>query len=58
MKPDRCSFCKGKLVKGITEFVVKVEDEILVIKMSLHISVMNAVKRIIPRKNLKRSINL
>ncbi len=32
MKPDRCSFCKGKLVKGKTEFVVKVGEEILVIK--------------------------
>jgi YgiT-type zinc finger domain-containing protein len=32
MKPDRCSFCKGKLAKGKTEFVVKVDDEILVVK--------------------------
>ncbi len=32
MKPDRCSFCKGRLVKGKTEFVVKVDDEILVVK--------------------------
>lgn len=32
MKPDRCSFCKGKLVNGKTEFIVKVGDEILVVK--------------------------
>ena len=32
MNPDKCSFCKGKLVKGNAEFVVKVKDEMLVIK--------------------------
>ena len=32
MNPDKCSFCKGKLVKGKTEFVVKVKEEMLVIK--------------------------
>ncbi|MCD4798793.1 MAG: YgiT-type zinc finger protein, partial [Methanosarcinales archaeon] len=32
MKPDSCSFCKGKLVKGKTEFVVRVENEVLAIK--------------------------
>ncbi len=32
MMPDRCSFCKGKLVKGKTEFVVRVENEVLAIK--------------------------
>jgi len=32
MKPDRCSFCKGRLIEGKTEFVVKVGEEILVIK--------------------------
>jgi len=32
MIPDSCSFCKGKLVKGETEFVVRVENEVLVIK--------------------------
>ncbi|MCX9014122.1 MAG: type II toxin-antitoxin system MqsA family antitoxin [Candidatus Methanoperedens sp.] len=32
MIPDKCSFCKGKLVKGKTEFVVKANDEMLVIK--------------------------
>ncbi len=32
MKPDRCSFCKGKLIKGKTEFVVKLGEEVLVIK--------------------------
>ncbi|MBE0523087.1 MAG: type II toxin-antitoxin system MqsA family antitoxin [Methanosarcinales archaeon] len=31
-KPDRCSFCKGKLIKVKTEFVVKVEKEILTVK--------------------------
>ena len=32
MIPDSCSFCKGKLVKGNTEFVVRVENEVLAIK--------------------------
>jgi len=32
MKPDKCSFCKGKLIEGKTEFVAKVGEEILVIK--------------------------
>ena len=32
MIPDSCSFCRGKLVKGKTEFVVKVENEVLAIK--------------------------
>ena len=32
MIPDKCSFCKGKLVKGKTEFVVKVGDKVLAIK--------------------------
>lgn len=32
MIPDKCSFCKGKLVKGKTEFVVRVNEEMLVIK--------------------------
>ncbi len=32
MKPDRCSFCKGKLSKGKTEFVAKVGDEVISIK--------------------------
>jgi YgiT-type zinc finger domain-containing protein len=32
MKPDRCSFCKGKLVQGKTDFVVKVGKEVLTIK--------------------------
>ena len=32
MMPDKCSFCKGKLVKGKTEFVVKVGDKVLAIK--------------------------
>ena len=29
MKPDRCSFCRGRLIEGITEFVVKMGDEVL-----------------------------
>ena len=33
MKPDRCSFCKGKLVEGKTEFVAKVEEQIVKLKM-------------------------
>ena len=32
MNPDKCSFCKGKLVKGETEFVVKLGKDILSIK--------------------------
>jgi YgiT-type zinc finger domain-containing protein len=32
MKPDKCSFCKGKLVIGKTEFTVKLEKEVLTIK--------------------------
>lgn len=32
MKPDRCSFCKGKLYEGKTEFVVKVGDEVISVK--------------------------
>lgn len=32
MKPDRCSFCKGKLYEGKTEFVAKVGDEVISIK--------------------------
>jgi len=32
MKPDRCSFCKGKLYEGKTEFVAKVGDEVISVK--------------------------
>ncbi|MGP8323445.1 MAG: type II toxin-antitoxin system MqsA family antitoxin [Methanosarcinaceae archaeon] len=32
MKTDRCTFCKGKLVKGETEFVVKVGEKVLAVK--------------------------
>ena len=32
MKPDICSFCKGKLEKGETEFVAKVDSEVISIK--------------------------
>ena len=32
MKPDRCSFCKGKLREGKAEFVAKVGDEVISIK--------------------------
>lgn len=32
MKPDRCSFCKGKLVEGKTGFVAKVGEQIIAIK--------------------------
>ncbi len=32
MKPDRCSFCKGNLHEGKTEFVAKVGDEVISIK--------------------------
>ena len=32
MKLGRCSFCKGKLYEGKTEFVAKVGDEVISIK--------------------------
>lgn len=32
MNPDRCSFCKGKLHQGKTEFIAKVESEVISIK--------------------------
>jgi len=32
MKPNKCSFCKGKLSKGKTEFVVKVGSEVISLK--------------------------
>jgi YgiT-type zinc finger domain-containing protein len=32
MKPDRCSFCKGKLNEGETEFVAKVGGVVISIK--------------------------
>ncbi|WP_342636677.1 type II toxin-antitoxin system MqsA family antitoxin [Methanosarcina acetivorans] len=31
-EPDRCSFCKGKLVEGKTGFVAKVGEQIIAIK--------------------------
>jgi YgiT-type zinc finger domain-containing protein len=32
MIPDRCSFCKGKLVEGKHEFVVKTGETVLAIR--------------------------
>jgi YgiT-type zinc finger domain-containing protein len=32
VKPEQCSFCKGGLYKGKTEFMVKVGNEIVSIK--------------------------
>lgn len=32
MKPNRCIFCKSKLVEGKTEFVTKVGEQIIAIK--------------------------
>lgn len=32
MKPNRCTFCKGTLVKGKTEFLAKVGNEVVSIK--------------------------
>jgi len=29
MKPERCSFCKGTLYEGKTDFVVKVKKEVV-----------------------------
>ena len=53
MKPDRCSFCKGRLVEGKTEFVVKVGEQIIAIK---EYSVKTAGKHIILRKSQEKSI--
>ena len=32
MKPEQCSFCKGVLYNGKTEFIARVGDEILSVK--------------------------
>jgi YgiT-type zinc finger domain-containing protein len=32
MIPDRCSFCKGRLIKGKHEFVVKIGETVLSIR--------------------------
>jgi YgiT-type zinc finger domain-containing protein len=32
MIPDRCTFCKGRLAKGTTEFIARVGGEVVVIK--------------------------
>lgn len=32
MKPVKCSFCKGRLQEGKTEFVARVGEEVIVIK--------------------------
>ena len=32
MMPDQCSFCKGTLRKGKTEFMTRIGSEIIVIK--------------------------
>ena len=32
MNPDTCGCCKGKLHEGFTEFIVKVKNEVIVIK--------------------------
>jgi YgiT-type zinc finger domain-containing protein len=32
MIPDRCSFCKGKLREGKTEFLARAAGEVIVIK--------------------------
>ena len=32
MIPDRCSFCKGKLREGTTEFMAHAAGEVIVIK--------------------------
>ena len=31
LKPDRCSFCKGKLRDGETEFMARVGEQVVVI---------------------------
>ena len=32
MKPDGCTFCKGTLKEGKTEFMVRINHEVVVIK--------------------------
>lgn len=32
MKPTTCSFCEGNLKRGKTEFVARVENEVIVVK--------------------------
>ena len=32
MEPNKCSFCKGKMKEGRTEFVAKIENEVVSIK--------------------------
>ncbi len=32
MIPDQCSFCRGKLVKGKTEFIARAGNEVVVMK--------------------------
>ncbi len=32
MIPDKCSFCKGKLIEGKYEFVVKIGETVLAIR--------------------------
>jgi YgiT-type zinc finger domain-containing protein len=32
MIPDRCTFCKGRLVSGMTEFIARAAGEVVVIK--------------------------
>lgn len=32
MIPERCSYCKGTLVKGKTEFIAHVGDEVIIVK--------------------------
>ncbi len=31
MKPDICSFCKGKLEEGQTEFMAKVKEQVVIL---------------------------
>ncbi|MDY9924663.1 type II toxin-antitoxin system MqsA family antitoxin [Methanosarcina sp.] len=32
MKPDRCTFCRGKISEGKTELIAKVGEQIIAIK--------------------------
>lgn len=32
MNPEKCSFCKGTLTLGTTEFIAKVQNEVIVIR--------------------------
>jgi len=44
MIPERCTFCKGTLQEGKTEFIARVGDEIIVVR-DVPISRLRPVRR-------------